>query len=83
METGLLAKQEVSQFLRENPNDGAGAMKLYEEIKANDVKQHSKTYFGMKYDYGRGRSDTGADHNVWDVDTKLTDEERLNQVWGK
>lgn len=52
--TGLLAKQEVAQFLRENPNDMDGAIKLYDAIKANDQKTHSKKFYQKRYGYGGG-----------------------------
>jgi hypothetical protein len=51
-ETGLLAKREVAQFLRENPTDADGAIKLYTSIKANDVQQFSKNFYRNKYQYG-------------------------------
>jgi hypothetical protein len=58
--TGLLAKQEVSQYLRENPSDMDGAMKLYEGIVKNDKAQSTKEFYRGHYKYGQAIKKAGV-----------------------
>ena len=45
VETAVLAKQKVTDYLRENLNDFDGAFKLYESIKKPEVKKTAKSIF--------------------------------------
>lgn len=58
-QTGLFAQQEVAAYLRENQTDREGALKLYEEIKANDVQEFTKDFYRDKYSYGSGSTMVG------------------------
>lgn len=51
-ERTVFAKHEVVAYLRENPNDYDGALKLYNVIKAPINEAQSKEYFRNQYNYG-------------------------------
>jgi len=50
-EETIFAKQEVVKYLRENPNDYDGALKLYKGISASKGDMQSKEYFRTTYGY--------------------------------
>ncbi len=50
-EETIFAKQEVVKYLRENPNDYEGALKLYRGISASKGNMQSKQYFRTTYGY--------------------------------
>mgnify|MGYP003124694270 CR=1 FL=1 len=51
-DVALFAKSEITNYLRENPNDAEGALKLYEAIKKKPNDELSKKYFRNTYSYG-------------------------------